>query len=69
MLCTIMTVVELWIFKEIDFGKPAMLFAISGFAKLYEGIKGKEKKKVIGGLVEMFIVVFCLLLYVGALLV
>lgn len=67
MLCTIMSVVELWIFKKIDFGKPAMLFAISGFALLYEGIKGKDKKKFIGGLSEMFISVFCLFLYIGAL--
>ncbi len=69
MLCSVMSVVELWILKKVDLGKPAMLFAISGFANLYEGRKCKEKKKVISGLIEIIIAVFCLLLYVGALFI
>ena len=68
-LCLIMTAVELWIFKKLDFGKPTMLIAISSFANLYEGRKCKEKKKIVGGLIEAMIAVFCLLLYVGAFLV
>ena len=68
-LCTIMIVSELWIFKKIDYGKPTMLFAISGFVTLYEGIKWKIKKNVVVGLIEMFFAVFGLVLYVGALLV
>lgn len=69
MLCTVMLVVELLIFEKMDFGKPAMLFAICGFANLYEGGKGKEKKKVVSGVVEIIITVFCLLLYIGALFI
>ena len=68
-LCTIMIMVELLLFKKMDFGKPTMLFAISGFANLYEGIKNKNRKMVIGGSIEMFIMIIGLLLYIGDLLV
>lgn len=66
MLCTVMLVVELWVFKKIDLGKPTMLFAISGFANLYEGLKCRVKKKIISGIIEMIVAVLSLLLYIGA---
>lgn len=65
-LCLIMLVVELIMFKKMDYGKPAILFVLSGFSKIYEGRKLKEKRKVIGGLIEMFGAIFCILLYIGA---
>lgn len=65
-LCVIMYVVELLVLKRFDMGKPAMLFAISGFANLYEGRKCREKKKFTCGLMEMLGAALCLLLYIGA---
>lgn len=68
-LCVVMYVVELLVLKKFDMGKPAMLFAISGFANLYEGRKCKNKKKFNSGLMEMIGAVICLLLYIGALFI
>lgn len=68
-LCMIMILVELLIFKKMDFGKPTMLFAISGFAKLYEGIKNRIKKLIISGIIELFLTLIGLLLYIGALFI
>lgn len=34
-LCMLMVLLELLIFKKIDFGKPALLFAIAGYADFY----------------------------------
>lgn len=68
-ICMVMMVVELFIFKKFDLGKPTILFAISGFAKLYEGIKNKIKKMIIGGTIELFIMVIGMLVYIGALFV
>ena len=65
-LCTVMSVVELLVFKKIDLGKPTMLFAIGGFANLYEGWKCQVKKEIISGIIEMIVAVLLLLLYIGA---
>lgn len=68
-LCTVMSVVELWIFKKMDFGKPTILLAISGFANLYEGKRIRKKRAVLGGVIELVIATLGLILYVGALLI
>ena len=68
-LCMLMVLLELLIFKKIDFGKPALLFAIAGYADFYEGLKCKITKKKIKGIVELVVAVFGVLLYVGAFLV
>lgn len=68
-ICTAMILVELLIVKKIDFGKPALLFAIAGYADFYEGLKCKIAKKKIKGIVELIVAAFCVLLYVGAFLV
>lgn len=65
-LWSIMLAMEILVFKKIDFGKPAILFAISGFSKLYEGKKIYEKKKIRGGLIEIFVAIIWVLLYIGA---
>ena len=54
------------IFKKIDFGKPALLFAIAGYADFYEGLKCKITKNKIKGIVELIVAAFGILLYVGA---
>lgn len=68
-ICTAMILVELLIVKKIDFGKPALLFAIAGYADFYEGLKCKITKKKIKGIVELIVAAFGILLYVGAFLV
>ena len=68
-LCMVMVLLELLIFKEVDFGKPALIFAIAGYADFYEGLKSKITKKKIKGIVELVLAAFGILLYVGAFLV
>lgn len=68
-ICTAMILVELLIVKKIDIGKPALLFAIAGYADFYEGLKCKITKKKIKGIVELIVAAFGILLYVGAFLV
>lgn len=68
-ICAAMILVELLIVKKIDFGKPALLFAIAGYADFYEGLKCKITKKEIKGIVELIVAAFGILLYVGAFLV
>lgn len=65
-ICTTMILVELLIVKKIDFGKPALIFAIAGYADFYEGLKCKITKKKIKGIVELVVAAFGILLYVGA---
>lgn len=68
-LCMLMVLLELLIFKKIDFGKPALLFAIAGYADFYEGLKCKITKNKIKGIVELIVAAFGILLFVGAFLV
>ena len=68
-ICAAMILVELLIVKKIDFGKPALLFAIAGYADFYEGLKCKITKNKIKGIVELIVAAFGILLYVGAFLV
>ena len=68
-LCMLMVLLELLVFKKIDFGKPALLFAIAGYADFYEGLKCKITKNKIKGIVELIVAAFGILLYVGAFLV
>lgn len=67
-LCTIMVIAELFILKKMDYGKPTILFAISGYANLYEGIKNKRKKMIIIGVIDIVVTLFGLLLFVGELI-
>lgn len=65
-LCMIMVLLELLIFKRVDFGKPALIFAIAGYADFYEGVKCKITKRKIKGIVELVVAAFGILLYIGA---
>lgn len=68
-LCAILMLVEMFAEKRLDYGKPAMIFAIYSISDLYEGMKLSNKKKKIKGVVEAIFTVLFLLLFVGALLV
>ena len=65
-IVTIMSLVELFLVKKMDFGKPALLFAISGYADFYEGSKTRIRRKKVKGTIELIVAVFGILLYIGA---
>ena len=65
-IVTIMILVELFLIKKMDFGKPALLFAISGYADFYEGSKSRIRRKKVKGTIELIVAVFGILLYIGA---
>lgn len=69
LLCTIMILIELLIIKRIDFGKPAVLFLISGISNIYEHKHFCNKKMLALGIIEIIVTIVFLGLYVGALLV
>lgn len=68
-ICVVMCLVECLIVKKFDFGKPSLIFAITGFADLYEGLKNKIVKKKIIGIIELVAAMIFILLYIGALFV
>ena len=65
-ICVVMILFELIITKNIDFGKPAILFAFIGCSDFYEGKANKTKKTLISGILSIVISVLFILLYVGA---
>lgn len=68
-VCLILILLEMFIEKRFDYGKPAMIFALSGFSKFYEGRGTKNKKKLVAGIVELIVAAVGLLLFIGALFV
>jgi len=50
----------------MDFGKPALLIAIAGYANFYEGSRNKIRKKMMKGIIELVVAAFVVLLYIGA---
>lgn len=68
-ICTAMILIELLVVKKIDFGKPALLFGIAGYADFYEGLKNKISKKKVKGIIELVFAALGVLLYIGALFV
>ena len=65
-ICVIMILFELIIAKNIDFGKPAILFAFIGCSDFYEGKTNKKNKALISGILNLVISVLFVLLYIGA---
>ncbi len=68
-ILTIMFFLEMLILKRYDFGKPAIVFAMSAVSNLYEACKLKIKRKIILGVIEAALALLFLLAYLGALLV
>lgn len=52
-ICIVLALLELYVAKNFDPGKPAILFGINGVASLYDGIKRDVRKKRIWGAVEL----------------
>lgn len=68
-ICVVMFVVELVIFKKLDFGKPAIILVMSAVSYIYEGIRRKKTITILcGGIAGVFALAF-LILYVGALFI
>ena len=65
----VMIFTEWIILKKIDFGKPALLFGISCVTEFYDGIKGKNRKSIIMGILMAILFIISSLAYIGALLV
>ena len=61
-----MILIELFLVKKMDFGKPALLIAIAGYADFYEGSKNRIRKKKVKGIIELVVAAFVVLLYIGA---
>lgn len=68
-ICTLMVVVELLVFRKVDFGKPALIFAMAGYINFYEGMKNKVGKRKTIGLIELVLAAIWIVLYIGAFLV
>lgn len=69
MICIAMCLVEVIIFKRIDFGKTALIFWISAYSLIFEGKRMNNKKKLAGGIIEAIVAVILIILYLGALFV
>lgn len=65
-VCGMMILLEIFVLKKVDVGKPAILLTISGVINFYESIKCQNKKMLICGVIELFLATICLILYVGA---
>ncbi|MBP9995690.1 MAG: hypothetical protein KBT19_00275 [Lachnospiraceae bacterium] len=64
-MCMLMVLAELFIFKKMDFGKPALIFAMDGCIETYDGFKGNNRKEKIKGIIELIFALFCIFLYLG----
>ncbi len=68
-LCTLMIILDLWVKKHVDFGKPAILLAFSGTLNVFCGKVTSKMKTLICGIVEAVLALLCLILYLGELFV
>lgn len=68
LLCTVMIVTELVIFRRLEYGKPAILLTVYSTVDLRSGIKWKKKKLLIYGIVKGILAIIFVLLYIGALI-
>lgn len=68
-ICGVLTLIELFWGKVFDPGKPAILFAISGFSNAYEGHYRKELKRKVRGILELVVAFLLFVLAIGVLLV
>lgn len=65
----IMCLLEVIVFKKIDFGKPALLFSLSAYSSIYEGCKLPNRKKFIFGIIKAVFAIALLILYIGVLFI
>ncbi len=63
----IMTVLEWFVFKKFDFGKPFLIALTSGLTDILEWKRYKKKKILVKGICTLLLAVFLLLLYITVL--
>lgn len=64
----LMIIVESFLGSKIDYGKVAIIFSIITVSFIYEGIKNKSQKLIIGGSASGLCFALSLILYIGALM-
>ncbi len=67
-ITAIMFYVEFLLLHKLDYGKPAIILAVSSASDLFVGIRLKEKKKIVIGSICLLLFVLCVIMYVGALM-
>ena len=63
----IMTVLEWFVFKKFDFGKPFLIALTSGLTDILEWKHNKTKKMLVKGICTLLFAVFLLLMYIAVL--
>ena len=63
-----MSLIERFVFKRIDFGKPFIVVAFAAIVDLVEAHELKNKKSLAKGIVKGVFALFLLLLWIGGLL-
>lgn len=64
----IMFLVEWFVVKSYDFGKPFLIFLMSGVADVFEARKRKKGATMTAGIVALILAAFCLLAYIAGLM-
>ncbi len=65
-VAVIMFYVDFLVFHKYDFGKPAIIWSVIATSEIYEGIKFRDKKKMLLGVVFGIFFVVCVFMYIGA---
>lgn len=63
----IMTILEWFVFKKFDFGKPFLIALTSGLTDILEWKRNKTKKMLVKGICTLLFAAFLLLLYIAVL--
>ena len=68
LITAIMFYVEFLLLHKLDYGKPAIILAVSAASDLFVGIRLKDKMKTIIGIICSLLFVLCLIMYIGVLM-
>ena len=65
--CMIMVIVEWFVFKKFDFGKPFLIAVTESLANILESHRSGDKKMKVIGILGLVFSAFLLALYIGGL--
>lgn len=65
--CMIMVILEWFVFKKFDFGKPFLIAVTESLANVLESRKSGNKKMKVIGILGLVFSAFLLVLYIGGL--
>ena len=66
-VCMIMVILEWFVFKKFDFGKPFLIAVTESLANVLESHKSGNKKMKVIGILGLVFSAFLLVLYIGGL--